>query len=213
MLTNASLFPTELFLSLRALLWPVVLFAIVCSALPGPVNIVAASSGVHFALWRSLPQVLGASLGFALLLLVLGYGPGAALARWEPAQAVLKWVGSGFLLYLAWQIAGAQRPSKPARALTRPPRLVDGLLAQWVNSKAWIVAATGVSSYTLTGPGYLASVWLLAGVFFLVCLPSIGVWAGLGMAARRLLESDAALTRFNRAMALAMLASVLSLWF
>jgi threonine/homoserine/homoserine lactone efflux protein len=212
MLSLHALATGDLRSSLGHLLLPVTLFALVTSASPGPVNLVAASSGVHFGLRRSLPQVLGASLGFALLLLVLGYGPGAMLAQWAALQTVLRWIGSAFLLYLAWQIYRAPAPGEQAQSVGQAPRLIDGLLAQWVNPKAWIVAATGVSSYTLPGTPYLASVWLLAGVFFMVCLPSIGAWAAFGSAARQLLTSAPALHRFNLTMALALLASVLSLW-
>lgn len=207
-----ELLTADLRSAIEHLYLPVTLFAVVTSASPGPVNIVAASSGVHFGLRRSLGLVLGASLGFALLLLMLGYGPGAMLARWEPLQNALRWVGSVFLLYLAWQIYKAPSPGEQGQPKANPPQFLDGLLAQWVNPKAWIVAATGVSSYTLPGTHYLASVWLLAGVFFIVCLPSIGAWAAFGTAARHLLSSAHALRRFNLTMALALLASVVSLW-
>lgn len=212
MLSLNALITDDLSSAIGRLFLPVTLFAVVTSASPGPVNIVAASSGVHFGLRRSLGQVLGASLGFALLLLMLGYGPGAMLARWEPLQNTLRWVGSVFLLYLAWQIYKAPTPDEPGQPAANPPHFLDGLLAQWVNPKAWIVAATGVSSYTLPGTHYLASVWLLAGVFFMVCLPSIGAWAAFGTGARHLLSSASALHRFNLTMALALLASVVSLW-
>ncbi|MDD2879439.1 MAG: LysE family translocator [Rhodoferax sp.] len=207
-----ALIADDLRSAIGRLILPVSLFAVVTSASPGPVNIVAASSGVLFGLRRSWRQVLGASLGFALLLLMLGYGAGTLLARWETLQSALRWVGSIFLLYLAWQIYKAPAPGEQGQRMTQPPRFRDGLLAQWVNPKAWIVAATGVSSYTLPGTHYLASVWLLAGVFFMVCLPSIGAWAAFGTAARHLLTYAPALRWFNRSMALMLLASVLSLW-
>lgn len=144
-----ALITDDLRSAIGRLVLPVSLFAVVTSASPGPVNIVAASSGMQFGLRRSLGQVLGASLGFALLLLMLGYGPGAMLARWEPLQNALRWVGSVFLLYLAWQIYKAPTPGEQGQRTANPPHFLNGLLAQWVNPKAWIVAATGVSSYTL----------------------------------------------------------------
>ena len=191
---------------------PVTLFALATSASPGPVNIVAAGSGVNFGLRRSLPQVVGASLGFALLLLVLGLGPGAVLTRWAWFQTGLRLLGSVFLIHLACQLQKAAPSTADSSVLAQPPRWIDGLLAQWVNPKAWIVAATGVSSYTLPGERYATSVVQMAAVFFVVCLPSIGAWAGFGVAARRLLHSGRALQRFNRVMAAALVLSVLTLW-
>jgi threonine/homoserine/homoserine lactone efflux protein len=192
----------------------VVVFATVTSASPGPVNIMAASNGVHHGWRRSMPHVVGASLGFALLLLALGLGPGAMLARWSILQTLLRWLGSAFLLALAWQMGRSSGTGAPQGDGTVPRRLGlrDGLMAQWLNPKAWIVAATGVSTFAQPESAYLASVCLMAGVFLVVCLPSIGIWAVLGAVLQRWLLSPVALNRFNLGMAAALAASVLSLW-
>jgi threonine/homoserine/homoserine lactone efflux protein len=199
------------------------LFAVATSASPGPVNLVAASSGACFGLRRSLAYVAGASLGFALLLLALGLGPGLALVRWDGFQTAMRLLGSLFLVYLAWKLANLGRPvgtrpdhgddrSLQSGPATRPPRWVDGLLAQWLNPKAWIVAAAGVSGYALPGERYTASIVSMSGVFFLICLPSIGAWAGGGQWLGRWLRNPTALRRFNRLMAATLLLSVLALW-
>ena len=65
--------------SLQNLWLPIVLYAFVTSASPGPVNIVAVSSGISFGVRRTLPQVAGATLGFSLLLFAIGMGLGELL--------------------------------------------------------------------------------------------------------------------------------------
>jgi len=201
----------------------VTLFALATSASPGPVNVVAASSGARFGLRPSLPYVAGASLGFALLLLGLGLGPGVALVHRPGFQMVLRVLGSLYLIHLAWRLQRSALPDEApaadgpeAAAADRhahcPPRWTAGLLAQWLNPKAWVVAAAGVSGYTLPGERHGLSVVLMAGVFFAVCLPSIGAWAASGEGMRHLLRSPATLRRFNRLMAAALLLSVLTLW-
>ncbi len=47
--------------SLHQLWLPVSTFALVTSASPGPVNIIAVSSGLRFGVRNTLPQVLGAT--------------------------------------------------------------------------------------------------------------------------------------------------------
>lgn len=49
-------------------------FALAASISPGPVNLVALSSGAQFGFFRSLRHVSGATVGFTLLLLRRGEG-------------------------------------------------------------------------------------------------------------------------------------------
>jgi len=49
-------------------------FALASSITPGPVNIVALSSGAQFGWRASLRHVTGATLGFTLLLVLIGLG-------------------------------------------------------------------------------------------------------------------------------------------
>lgn len=192
-------------------LWlPVVLYAFATSASPGPVNIVAVSSGVSFGVRRTLPQVAGATLGFSLLLFALGMGLGELLRAAPWLLVLLKGAGSAFLCYLAYRLfmsAGAG----PDIRLVKPPSFWDGLLAQWVNPKAWIVAAAGISTYAQPGAAYGASVAAMALLFLLICFPSIAAWAVFGAAAKTVLKSRHLVHRFNMAMALLLLLSVFSL--
>nr|BFE96380.1 hypothetical protein GCM10020185_69160 [Pseudomonas brassicacearum subsp. brassicacearum] len=49
-------------------------FALVASITPGPVNIVALSSGARYGFRATLRHVGGATLGFVLLLVLMGLG-------------------------------------------------------------------------------------------------------------------------------------------
>jgi len=56
-------------------------FALASSITPGPVNIVALSAGAQFGLRASLRHVTGATLGFTLLLVLIGLGLHELLLR------------------------------------------------------------------------------------------------------------------------------------
>ena len=49
-------------------------FALAASITPGPVNIVGLSSGARYGFWPSMRHVMGATLGFILLLVLAGFG-------------------------------------------------------------------------------------------------------------------------------------------
>jgi len=57
-------------------------FALATSITPGPVNVVAISSGARFGFAASQKHVAGAALGFTLLLVLIGLGLHEVLVRW-----------------------------------------------------------------------------------------------------------------------------------
>ena len=191
---------------------PIALYAFATSASPGPVNMVAATSGTHFGVRRTLPQVLGASLGFSLLLLAIGLGLGTVFQALPWLYQVMRVIGSLFLCYLAWKLWHASAAPAEAARVERPPGFIEGLAAQWLNPKAWIVAIAGIAAYTTPGESYLVRVTAMAAVFLVVCFPSVGAWAVFGAAARRLMKTERAIHRFNGAMALLLVASIVLLF-
>ncbi len=80
-------------------------FALAASISPGPVNIIALSSGANHGLRASLAHVAGATLGFCLLLVLVGLGLHQLLVRWPLMGQLLHWGGVTFLLYMAWKLA------------------------------------------------------------------------------------------------------------
>ena len=198
--------------SLTAWLLSATAFAVAMSATPGPNNAMVAASGASFGFRRTVPHMLGVAVGFPLMLVAVALGAGEALRTWPWLHAALKWVGAAFLLWLAWHIARI-RPEAAAvgRAeRSRPLTFLRAALFQWVNPKAWVIAASAVVTYTTTG-AVLAQTAALAALFLVVTLPTVALWTGVGVGAARVLRSPRALRRFNLAMAALLVASLASL--
>lgn len=122
------------------------LFAIAMSATPGPNNAMLAASGATFGLRRTLPHIAGVSLGFPLMLLALAFGLGTILQQYPHILAPLRWIGAAWLLVLAWQIATADPdPATPATGTARPLTFTRAALFQWINPKAWMIAASALT--------------------------------------------------------------------
>jgi threonine/homoserine/homoserine lactone efflux protein len=182
-------------------------FAFAASITPGPNNLMLLASGVNFGFRRTVPHMLGIAAGFCVLLLAVGGGLGALIERSPAAFIGLKVLGGGYLLYLAWRIATTRKLAE-AEADGRPLRFFEAAAFQWVNPKAWVMAIAGMAAYT-NPQDYLATMLMVCGVFTLVNLPSLSVWAAFGMGLRGWLAEPARLKWFNIAMG-ALLA--LSLW-
>lgn len=187
------------------LLSALLLFAFATSITPGPNNIMLMTSGANFGFRRTVPHMLGVSLGFMLMVTVLGLGLAQVFDRWPAAHDILRAASVVYMLYLAWRLANAA-PVAEARAGGKPLTFVEAAAFQWVNPKAWAMALTAVSVYA---PDHsLAAVLLVSAVFAAVNLPSVSTWTALGIQIRRWLTTAARLRRFNIAMAALLVASL-----
>lgn len=181
-------------------------FAFVTSVTPGPNNMMLLASGVNFGFRRTVPHMLGISMGHALMVFLVGLGLAGVFTAWPLALTVLKVASVAYMLWLAWKIAHAGAPGE-GRVKPQPMTFLQAAAFQWVNPKAWAMALGAVSAYVVE-----PSVWAyaaVAGAFALVNLPSVSVWAGMGQAVRRWLEGPGRLRAFNWTMAGLL---VLSLW-
>jgi threonine/homoserine/homoserine lactone efflux protein len=82
-----------------------IVFASVAAFTPGPNNTMVLASGLNFGFRRTIPHMLGIGFGFAVVVLVAGFGLGAIFQAYPLLYTVLKYVGAAYLIYLAWLIA------------------------------------------------------------------------------------------------------------
>ena len=190
----------DVFLALAA-------YAFVTSISPGPSNFLLLASGANFGFARTLPQVLGITVGFTSLLLGVGLGPGALLAAYPPLHWALKIAGGAYLLYLAWRIGTSRSLGRDGALGARPLTFLESAAFQWVNPKAWIVAVTTMAIYTSPDAPFL-SVALIGCAFALVNLPSVSAWAGFGTGLRAFLSDPVRLKWFNIVMGLTLAATL-----
>ena len=135
----------ELYFSMAA-------FALAASITPGPVNLVALGSGARFG-WRpSLWHVSGASVGFAVLLLLIGLGLHRLLERLPVLLAFIRFAGVAFFLYMAWRLA-ADDGVLSAGVEGRRPGFWAGALMQWLNPKAWLASLASMGLFATEGGG------------------------------------------------------------
>ncbi|MBF7731247.1 LysE family translocator [Pseudomonas sp. N040] len=177
-------------------------FAFVTSVTPGPNNLLLLASGANFGFRRTLPHIFGISVGMALLLTCVLGGLGELFSRFPLLQVLLRIAGVGYLLWLSWKIL--QTPPRGEQAdidRGRPFAWWQAVIFQFINPKAWIMAITAVSSFTLAGEAYWTSGLALVLVFAVVNLPAISAWAGFGTLMQRFLSTAARQLHFNRAMA------------
>lgn len=185
-------------------------FALSMCATPGPNNVMVAASGATFGFKRTLPHMLGVAIGAPFMLVAVALGMGQLLQAIPALQTAMKWTGTIYLLWLAWNIARAKPTKAGIAATSRPLTMLQAGLFQWVNPKAWIIALGAVATYT-TAEGVLGQSLLLAAIFVVVTLPAVAFWTMTGVGAARLLRTERSLRAFNLVMAALLVLSLLPL--
>jgi threonine/homoserine/homoserine lactone efflux protein len=182
-------------------------YSLATTITPGPNNLMLLASGVNFGFRRTIPHMLGISLGFVIMAIPVGLGLGALFMAVPGLHLMLKVAAGVYMLYLAWRIASASVVGE-ARANARPLTFLEAAAFQWVNPKAVLMAMTAMTTYT--NPQYpVSSVILVACLFGLINGPSVSTWALFGAQMRNYLSDPKRLRVFNISMGVLL---ALSLW-
>jgi threonine/homoserine/homoserine lactone efflux protein len=188
-------------------LFAVLGFALTMSITPGPNNIMVTASATNFGVGRSIPHIMGISIGFPVMLMALGLGPGQLLIAYPQAHLALKIAGAAYLVFLAWKMATASGIGQ-GDDKGRPLTFLQAALFQWLNPKAWVIALGALTAYTTVGGAVIRETLIIAAIFVPTCILALAVWAVGGVALRQALMSPRALRVFNVAMALLLLATL-----
>ena len=183
------------------------LFCVATLFTPGPNNLMLMASGLNFGFRRGVPHLLGVTLGFAAMVLIVGLGLGVVFERWPLLYTALKYAGAAYLLYLAWQIAVSIPVAPGADGAGKPIGFLQAAAFQWVNPKAWVMAVGAMSTYAAVAP-FPVNVIIIAALFGVLGLASSGTWLGFGAALQRVLKDRRAVRTFNIVMALLLVASL-----
>jgi len=190
----------------QAQLLSIFLFAFATAFTPGPNNLMLLSSGLTFGYKHTLAHILGVAIGFPLMVLAIGLGLGVILEKMPILLQLLKVVGIIYLLWMAWKIAHSVE-IRDDYSHAKPFTFLQAAVFQWVNPKAWIMALTVISTYTL-GNNLLYEVIMIAFIYLIVGLGSTHSWTLGGVYLKRWIKDKKSIRIFNISMALLIVVSV-----
>lgn len=187
-------------------------FTVAMSFTPGPNNLMLASAGAMFGFARTWRHQLGVVVGFALMMLCVGFGVAALIAAVPALFLAMKVASVLYMLYLAWKIATAE-PIGTGDSDARPMGFFAAAAFQWINPKAWIMTLTAMATFSRPGPDLRLQVILLTLVFALVGAASTSTWVVFGQMIRRYLTSPRRRVAFNWTMAALLMLSIVPVLF
>jgi threonine/homoserine/homoserine lactone efflux protein len=189
---------------------PLALFAVAASITPGPNNLLVMRSGARHGMRPTWPHIVGIEIGFGCLIVLCYAGVGALLLALPLAAQILQWLAVGYLLWLAiGMLREKVNDEATGGAPGRPMSLVEAMLFQIVNPKAWMMAITGVSAFGTSDSLNGLDLLVVLAVFLGVGFPSVSIWAAWGAVIHRVLHKPAARRAFNWAMAVLIVLSAL----
>src|SRR5262245_30874353 len=187
-----------------------VAFSVLSAGTPGPNNILLWASGAAFGFRRTLPHIVGTAVGIGAMTLAVAIGLGAVLAAFPPLAVAMKIAGSMYLLYLAWQVAGARALERADVA--RPLGLLQAAALQAINPKSWIFVLGALTTFRPAGLPVATGTLLVAGTMMAVIVPTAAIWAAGGGLIGRLLSGDRARRTVSLVLAGLLVVTIVSVW-
>ena len=178
----------------------------------GPNNSILTASGIKFGFIRSIPNVLGITTGHGLQLVLVCLGLGSLFIKYPILFDVLRYVGSAYILYLAYKMFGSLNISK-SEDRSRPLNYYEAILFQFVNPKAWVICSTAVTLYYPKNENILVGTLFMVVMSTIVNIPSISIWAYGGSIIRQYLGNEKLKKTIELILAIMLIGTAVSVFF
>ncbi|GFH41333.1 LysE family transporter [Lactococcus insecticola] len=178
------------------------IFLVIMSVTPGPNTILAMSAGAEQGFKKTLPYQLGIGIGvFVIALIAMVFGE--LIKDNHLLMTLMKLVGTGYLLYLAYHVLKSQQLSDGThQAVT----LKTGLLLQFTNVKVYLYAVTGLTGFDVMHDFTFGKILLMVVIGVVGTL----MWAAFGHGLKDVYNRH--FTGINRVIAVLLVFSALDLW-
>ena len=154
---------------------------------PGPNNAMLTASGMKFGFVRTLPHLIGISLGHILQIGLTCFGLANLFFLYPQVQFYMKILCFLYLLYLGWKMIGSF--SVIQKETGRPLKFYEASLFQFINPKAWSIAVTVASGFFPSEENIFIGVAFVTITAAVICFPAISLWALFGSGLRKFIKN------------------------
>ena len=155
---------------------------------PGPNNAMLTASGMKFGFIRTLPHLIGISLGHVFQIGLTCFGLANLFLIYPQVQFYMKILCFLYLLYLGWKMIGSF--SSLQKETGRPLRFYEASLFQFINPKAWSIAITVASGFFPTKENIFIGVIFVTVTAAMINLPTCSLWALFGSGLRKFVDNE-----------------------
>ena len=183
------------------------IFMFVAAFTPGPNNLLSSYSGFNFGIKKTLPLIYGVTFGFPILLIAINFGLIVIFKKFPTLQEVIKILGSGFLIYLAYKIALSKKNDE--QQVKNPAKFFNMLIFQFINPKAVLFAIIIVSTFISTNENFIRDTITVVSVAIIFSFVSIFSWCLLGKFLRKFATNEKFIQIFNYVMSFLLIVCVI----
>ena len=155
---------------------------------PGPNNAMLTASGMKFGFIRTLPHLIGISLGHIFQIGLTCFGLANVFLIYPQVQFYMKILCFLYLLFLGWKMIGSF--SSIQKETGRPLRFYEASLFQFINPKAWSIAVTVASGFFPTKENIFIGVAFVTITAAVINLPTCSLWALFGSGLRKFVNNE-----------------------
>ena len=155
---------------------------------PGPNNAMLTASGMKFGFIKTLPHLMGISLGHILQIGLTCFGLANLFLIYPQVQLYMKILYFLYLLYLGWKMIGSF--SLMQKKTGRPLRFYEASLFQFINPKAWSIAITVASGFFPSEENIFIGVAFVTITAAIINLPTCSLWALFGSGLRKFINNQ-----------------------
>lgn len=177
---------------------------------PGPNTTLSTALAANFGLRRSLTFVCAVPVGWGLLFTLCAGGVGALVLAVPGLRLAIQVLGVGYLLWLAMKLArSSQLVSVDSPELINKLQVTffQGVMLQFLNIKAWMLALTVVAGWLAGRPDVAARFAVILPLMLVFGFVSNLAYAAMGSMLRTWLQQGQRLQWFNRIMAAVLVAT------
>ena len=155
---------------------------------PGPNNAMLTASGMKFGFTRTLPHLMGISLGHIIQIGLTCFGLANLFLIYPQVQLYMKILCFLYLIYLGWKMIGSF--SLIQKETGRPLKFYEASLFQFINPKAWSIAITVASGFFPNGENIFIGVAFVTITAAVINLPTCSLWALFGSGLRKFVNNE-----------------------
>ena len=183
------------------------LFGIAASLSPGPNNIMTSYTAFNFGIKKTVPTMLGVIIGWTLLVILLQIISVIVFQKIEVAQKIIRFLGSIYLLYMAYKISFSSIGSE--KISPKPVTFLNTFFFQFVNPKSIVIALAAISMFINPQENFIKDSIILTIIFFLMAVGSQAAWCLMGKYLRKFATSDKFIKNFNYTMSFLLIVCVI----
>jgi len=163
-----------------------ILYVLISIFTPGPSNISSASMAVMHGYRRTISYQAGLAAGVFLLMSLSGWFSAALLNVFPALEPIMRYIGAGYILYLAFGILKASYSF--AEEGVKPLKFIHGFMLQILNPKLIIFAFTLFSAFLAPITGNILLVVLAAVILAGISFCATSAWSLFGAAVQTYLH-------------------------